>query len=350
MLSEVFGISQAPHWRPSGRCDDAVPDSSSAVSATTIWPDLTNSCAMLHFRSMLRAAVARPGLRLLPGLDVQANVVGGQDDSDATMNSVQLGHEADERPSRARQVIREFGDIQPRLGPAAWRGVDVDRRPFDHRAVAAVVRGNSVQSGAPECQQIRRGRSLLKRTADAATAVSADPMTVADSTTATAPDLPPASPTPPARPSTPTPPSRQNPFLHSGNAFRANVAPAVARPAWSVGQPARPARTARRRSTRRGNRPPASGRRSRRSAVARVESPREENRGRLQNLASLRSRTSDPLGLGSCDTGPLGGINLRLQHPSARAISVYLSNRLSRTLDGGTGGGEPDPPGRSVRK
>jgi hypothetical protein len=54
--------------------------------------------------------------------------------------------------------------------------------------------------------------------------------------------------------------------------------------------------------------------------MARVELPREENRGRLQNLVGLLEishfplKVLDPLLLSTCDTRPLGGIHLGLQH------------------------------------
>jgi hypothetical protein len=57
-----------------------------------------------------------------------------------------------------------------------------------------------------------------------------------------------------------------------------------------------------------------------------VELPREENRGRLQNLVGLLEisvlalELFDPLLLGRGDTRAVLGVDLRLQHPLAQSL------------------------------
>src|SRR3954465_2744978 len=75
-------------------------------------------------------------------------------------------------------------------------------------------------------------------------------------------------------------------------------------------------------------------------SVARVELPREENRGRLQNLVGLLEishfplKILDALVLSSRGTRPLGGIHLGLQHPPAQRLRADPDLRADRLAGG----------------
>lgn len=65
------------------------------------------------------------------GFDVQddVDVVGGPDRPDPVVDGVQLRHQAaDQRPLVAGQDAGELCHVRPRVGPAAGRTADVDRR------------------------------------------------------------------------------------------------------------------------------------------------------------------------------------------------------------------------------
>jgi hypothetical protein len=69
-------------------------------------------------------------------------------------------------------------------------------------------------------------------------------------------------------------------------------------------------------------------------------SPREENRGRLQNrvglleISVLPLKIADGLLLSSGGTGPLGGIHLGLQHPAAQRLRADPDLRADRLAGG----------------